>query len=188
MSPKDHLIHRLKLLCAAHGGVEAVADKAGLSADSLKQILAGYALPSGAPRGVGPGSAKKLEAAFPGWAWGEIVAPAVRPAPAQQAQPPGRVHRLREASSSGWAVLDDLADIPEDEREALQVFIHSRAESNRAEGRLAMMKMRRVTDPKEISELEKAFGPLTPDQPPAYGNLIEAPPPIGGQGRDEGQS
>lgn len=68
MTPKEHLIHRLKVLCGASGGAEAVADQAGISADNLKQILAGTTLPSGAPRGVGPSIQRKLDAAYPGWA------------------------------------------------------------------------------------------------------------------------
>lgn len=38
-----------------------------MSAENLKQIVAGTKLPSGSPRGVGPALQRKLDAAFPGW-------------------------------------------------------------------------------------------------------------------------
>jgi len=49
------------------GGVTAVADEAGLSAESLTQVIKGYTLKSGRPRGLGPASRRKLSARFPGW-------------------------------------------------------------------------------------------------------------------------
>lgn len=66
MSPKDHLIARLRALCAEHG-VDTVADATASSEENLKQILAGTRLPSGAPRGVGPTLQRRLDAAYPGW-------------------------------------------------------------------------------------------------------------------------
>ena len=69
MTSKERLIEALRRLCArTEGGVEAVADRAKLSAESLKQVLAGTKLPkSGNPRGVGPTAQKALAMAFPGW-------------------------------------------------------------------------------------------------------------------------
>lgn len=67
MTPKEHLIECVKLLCSSSGGAESVADQAGISVDNLKQILAGTKLESGNPRGVGPTIQRKLDAAFPGW-------------------------------------------------------------------------------------------------------------------------
>lgn len=69
MTPKEHLIQCLKALCDANGGPEGVAEKAEISADNLKQIIAGTKLPkTGEPRGIGPLLQKKLDASFPGWA------------------------------------------------------------------------------------------------------------------------
>lgn len=67
MTPKEHLIECVKRLCASSGGPESVAEKAGISVDNLKQILAGTKLGSGNPRGVGPMIQRKLDDAFPGW-------------------------------------------------------------------------------------------------------------------------
>ena len=44
-----------------------MADRAKVSTENLKQIIAGTSLPSGAPRGVGPHLQSKLDAAYPGW-------------------------------------------------------------------------------------------------------------------------
>ena len=66
MTPKELMIQRLKALCAEHG-VDVVADEANISADNLRQIIAGTKLESGAPRGVGPMLQRKLEAKYPGW-------------------------------------------------------------------------------------------------------------------------
>lgn len=87
MTPKEALINSLIALCERQGaqlvgedgakarqrGAEVVAAKAGVSADNLKQILAGTKLGSGEPRGVGPTLQRKLEAAFPGWAHRPLV-------------------------------------------------------------------------------------------------------------------
>lgn len=67
MTPKQKLIEALRRLCAAHG-LDAVADKAGVSAENLQQIVKGTLLPkSKEPRGVGPTLQRKLSAAYPGW-------------------------------------------------------------------------------------------------------------------------
>lgn len=80
MTIKDHLIECLKALCRANGGPEGVAEASGVSAENLKQIIGGTKLPSGRPRGVGPGVQSKLDAAFPGWARLPSNAPGGRPA------------------------------------------------------------------------------------------------------------
>jgi len=67
MTYEEQIKAALSDLCSRHGGVEAVADAAKLSAESLKQVLAGTKLPSGRPRGLGPSSREKLEKVFPGW-------------------------------------------------------------------------------------------------------------------------
>lgn len=70
VSPKEHLIERLRELCnSTPGGVDAVAERAEISAEGLRQIVSGYnRLPSGQPRGVGPKLQAALDAKFPGWA------------------------------------------------------------------------------------------------------------------------
>lgn len=72
MTPKELLVDRLQALCDANGGPEGVAEKAGVSAENLAQVLAGTPLPSGRPRGIGPSVAERLEKAFPNWA---VIAP-----------------------------------------------------------------------------------------------------------------
>ena len=67
MSKKDQYVLALERLCKEHGGPDAVAFVIHSSADNLKQILNSTPLPSGNPRGVGPGIRKKLSAAFPSW-------------------------------------------------------------------------------------------------------------------------
>lgn len=63
----DPFVAALKSLCEREGGYKAVAERANLSAPNLWQIISGVKLPSGNPRGVGPGIRKALNAAFPGW-------------------------------------------------------------------------------------------------------------------------
>ncbi len=68
MPSEDRLIQAFKALCdAVEGGVQAVAERAGLSADSLTQVYRGYPLPSGSPRGIGRITRQKLDDAYPGW-------------------------------------------------------------------------------------------------------------------------
>lgn len=67
MTPKEHLIERLRALCEAAGGPDAVAERAEASAENLRQILAGTKLPTGQPRGVGPNLQRKLDVAYPNW-------------------------------------------------------------------------------------------------------------------------
>lgn len=67
MTPKQHLIERFRALCDANGGPEEIADRTGLSAESLRQIYRGTKLPSGAARGIGPRAQKRLDLVYPGW-------------------------------------------------------------------------------------------------------------------------
>lgn len=68
MTPKQHLIAAFRALCDAEGGVDEVATTIRASAESLKQVYRGTALPkTGEPRGIGPSIQKKLEAHYPGW-------------------------------------------------------------------------------------------------------------------------
>lgn len=63
----DPFVKALADLCEREGGYAFVADKAKVNADGLWQILNGVKLPSGNPRGVGPGTRKKITAAYPDW-------------------------------------------------------------------------------------------------------------------------
>lgn len=67
MHAVDPFVKALADLCAREGGYAFVADKAKVNADGLWQILNGVKLPSGNPRGVGPGTRKKISAAYPDW-------------------------------------------------------------------------------------------------------------------------
>lgn len=67
MDTPQQLVTALAALCEREGGHENVADKAGVSAPYLWQIVHGTLMPSGRPRGVGRRIAEKLDAAFPGW-------------------------------------------------------------------------------------------------------------------------
>lgn len=69
MTPKERVIASFKALCdRTEGGVFAVAESIGASAESLQQVYNGYKLPSGAPRGIGPDVQRRLEDVYPGWA------------------------------------------------------------------------------------------------------------------------
>jgi hypothetical protein len=67
MDAIDPLVKALIDLCEREGDIKNVADKAKVSADNLWQIINGTKLPSGNPRGVGPGLRGKLSAAYPDW-------------------------------------------------------------------------------------------------------------------------
>lgn len=67
METTDLMVQALRLLCKEQGGHELVAENAGVSAANLDQIIKGVKLPSGRPRGVGPGLRAKLTAAYPQW-------------------------------------------------------------------------------------------------------------------------
>jgi hypothetical protein len=66
---------RLQQLCAAEGGVRAVADRASLSWQALNQVIKGVPLPvkqdgTRSPRSLGDAQVRALEAAYglgPGW-------------------------------------------------------------------------------------------------------------------------
>lgn len=65
MDPQVEALRRL--IDSTPGGKNAVAEKSGLSEGNLGQIYAGTKLPSGRPRGIGPGTFEKLTAAYPDW-------------------------------------------------------------------------------------------------------------------------
>lgn len=67
METKDIYVAALERLCQREGGYKAVADKAKVSADNLWQVLNGILLPSGKPRGIGPGVREKITKAYPNW-------------------------------------------------------------------------------------------------------------------------
>ena len=87
MNPKSLHIAQLERLCREHGGHKVVAAAAELNPTYLWQILHATKLASGAPRGVGPKVAAKLEAAYPGWLLAgiknDVEGAALRPAPQQ---------------------------------------------------------------------------------------------------------
>lgn len=63
----DYQVEALRRLCERVGDHKVVAKEIGSSAATLYQILAGIALPSGNPRGVGPALRKKITEAYPYW-------------------------------------------------------------------------------------------------------------------------
>jgi len=67
MTLPDPFVAALKALCRKEGGAEFVADRAHVSADNLKQIIAGTPLPSGNLRSVGARLRKSLTDAYPDW-------------------------------------------------------------------------------------------------------------------------
>ena len=67
MNTIDPMVSALIALCKAEGGEKFVADKAVVSAENLLQITKGVKLPSGNPRGVGPGLRVKISKAYPNW-------------------------------------------------------------------------------------------------------------------------
>jgi hypothetical protein len=64
---EDPIVAALRRLCEDEGGPSAVAERAGVSQENLKQILSGVRLPSGNPRRVGSRLREKLTSAFPEW-------------------------------------------------------------------------------------------------------------------------
>lgn len=68
MDQKNKTVLALEALCEREGGYRTVAIKAGITPNNLWQVLNGVRLPvSGNPRGMGPGTLRKLDIAFPGW-------------------------------------------------------------------------------------------------------------------------
>lgn len=63
----DHMVARLFALCTSQGGAQAVADKAKVSAEYLRQVLRGQPGRNGVPRGLGKRVLLKLDSAYPGW-------------------------------------------------------------------------------------------------------------------------
>lgn len=83
MDSRDAFVEGLRRLVGnTTGGLTEVAERAGVSEDNLKQILAGTRLKSGRPRGMGPNLRNRLDEAFPGW-WQRVV-----PTPQQTAPKP----------------------------------------------------------------------------------------------------
>lgn len=76
MSSEDRVIQCFKRLVDLHG-IDEVAERIGASAEYLKQIVAGYKLKSGQPRGVGPSLRKKLTEQFSGW--DAEISPGIKP-------------------------------------------------------------------------------------------------------------
>lgn len=97
VTPKDRLIAQLKALCKKHG-LETVAEQARISAENLRQIVAGRKLESGAPRGVGPTLQRKLEAKYPGWS-------------DEPVKPPNGYKDRHEVSNSDFATLQAVKTI-----------------------------------------------------------------------------
>lgn len=64
---RDLYVDALIALCANKGGEAVVAQAVGSSTATIKQITSGVKLPSGNPRGVGPGLAAKISERFPDW-------------------------------------------------------------------------------------------------------------------------
>nr|WP_315471731.1 hypothetical protein [uncultured Rhodoferax sp.] len=57
----------LQALCDKEGGYKVVAKAIGVNDQSIYQIVSGVLLPSGRPKGVGPGLKDKLNARYPDW-------------------------------------------------------------------------------------------------------------------------
>lgn len=103
----------------------------------------------------------------------------------------------REATESGWSVLEDLAAMPERERAALVADIRARAESYRAYLREAMQRMRaaaaapgteryRGDDPQRALQAAESDADPVASPPVTDGLRIAShgPEPIGQIGRD----
>lgn len=68
MEQKSKTVLALEALCDREGGYRSVAQCAGVTPNTLWQVLNGVKLPvSGQPRGLGPGTFRKLSDGFPGW-------------------------------------------------------------------------------------------------------------------------
>jgi len=87
MDAIDPLVKALIDLCGREGDFKNVADKAKVSSDNLWQIINGTKLPSGNPRGVGPGLRGKLSAAYPDWLTPRQRLPPVNGGPAHTNEP-----------------------------------------------------------------------------------------------------
>lgn len=94
----DYQIEAFKRLCDREGGYKAVAEKIGANPQTLYQVYAGIAHPSGTPRGIGPQIRKKLTEVFPDWLL--LVTDNVRPATTR-----GRVPVI------SWVAAGNLGEI-----------------------------------------------------------------------------
>jgi len=106
MDTIDPMVSALIALCKSEGGEKFVADKAKVSAENLTQITKGVKLPSGNPRGVGPGIRAKLTAAYPGWLSTAALSPqsGVVPADYKQKPPIAQVQQAQDAITLDDAV------------------------------------------------------------------------------------
>lgn len=125
------LVAALQDLCKREGGHEFVADKAHVSAANLWQILNGIKLPTGRPRGIGPGLRDKITAAYPDWL--DAKAPkSPEPRPAgfstlalelagyfDEMLPEDRVLRARALSAATNAIFDTLRASEQNEAPAV---------------------------------------------------------------------
>ena len=174
VTPKARLIESLKTLCRAHG-VDAVADEAHISAENLRQIIAGTKLQSGEPRGVGPTLQRKIEGAYPGWA----DYPLSTPDSAQDAEASAAAHShtenvVFEITTSDWGHLEAYKDMSEDDA----AFI--RQETERRHN--AYKKLREEMFAKAGMPLnEQKFGHMLPMSPrpgqQPTGVLVKVSPP-----------
>lgn len=57
----------LQALCTREGGYKSVADALGVNDQSIYQIVTRKKLPSGRPKGIGPGLRDKLNSRYPNW-------------------------------------------------------------------------------------------------------------------------
>ena len=99
MNTIDPMVSALIALCKTEGGERFVADKAVVSAENLLQITKGVKLPSGNPRGVGPGLRAKITRAYPNWL----------DATPRAANPIGVQAEPRSGNTSSSDILDNLA-------------------------------------------------------------------------------
>ncbi|MDH3459878.1 MAG: hypothetical protein OEM00_02670 [Burkholderiaceae bacterium] len=115
-------ISALSRLAHAEGSVEAVANKARVSAKYLRQLLAATKSRTGRVRTMGVRVQEKLDAAFPGW-W--LLQPMDGIA----------IEERRGISVEEWTLLLDLEVLLPEERNKFVRDIHTRAETFRAYAR-----------------------------------------------------
>lgn len=103
MNDLDPMVKALIALCDSEGGYKFVADEARVSPDNLWQIVNGTKLPSGNPRGIGPGLRAKITKAYPTWLDSASNMPLARVEPAQVA-----INSLALRPILAWEHPDDL--------------------------------------------------------------------------------
>ncbi len=158
MDTIDPMVLALVALCKSEGGEKFVADKAKVSAANLAQITKGVKLPSGHPRGVGPGLRAKLSLAYPGWiaqsATANLILPTLTGAATGSAQnnPPALVNTAS-AAINGIARLDCSID-------CLAAYLAEVDPSKRAAVTATMAAV--IADPSDLSMREALVKMLTP--------------------------